>query len=130
MANLNYLKSRYTNGQPHNSYGVSGHDIAEVVHTQVQSTDSDCEDQHRGGNHKPHSLSGANHPRRPDHVRKHAIPDERSQRVPAWEAERHPVKESCCVNRSGPLNDVLEDDGKHSSAAERPHPRSEDKPLT
>src|ERR1700704_2472729 len=43
---LSNLESRYTNRKPQHSHSVARHDVAEVVHAQIQSTEPDRDDKH------------------------------------------------------------------------------------
>lgn len=54
---MDNLKAGDADRQPENSCCAAGHNIAELVYTQIQPTDSDRDDQHRLAHPKPHVFA-------------------------------------------------------------------------
>src|SRR5207302_1508408 len=87
------LKAGDTRREPQHSRGVPTHDIAEIVHAEVQSTEPDGDDQEGGTEHHGDLRAPAVDPEEREHVGEHAVPDERGHRVPARKAPAEVLEE-------------------------------------
>src|SRR3954467_2329384 len=116
--------------QPDESHDVAAGNVGEIMHTQVQATGADCQNQVRGAaiDHLPYAR--ARLPQLHDHIRQHAIADQRAHGMAAGKAPGRVTEDRARVDWASAMYRQLEPIVDYCRTDERRDPPCQQDPLT